>query len=45
MRSTSRWRSAPINLATWSAQDYPMPIVDHAAVRERTLAAYSRAMR
>ncbi|HUG75287.1 MAG TPA: deoxyribodipyrimidine photo-lyase [Acidimicrobiia bacterium] len=39
------WRSAPIDLATWSAQDYPMPIVDHAAARERTLAAYSRAMR
>ncbi|MGB3216472.1 MAG: FAD-binding domain-containing protein, partial [Anaerolineae bacterium] len=24
-------------------QDYPAPIVDHAAARERTLAAYQRA--
>lgn len=38
------WRVGPLERATWSADEYPAPIVDHAEARTRTLDAYQTAL-
>ena len=38
------WKAGPLERATWQTQDYPLPIVDHAEARIRTLAAYTDAV-
>ncbi|MEX1044302.1 MAG: FAD-binding domain-containing protein, partial [Acidimicrobiia bacterium] len=34
------WTAGPLDLASWGADAYPAPIVDHAEARERALDTY-----
>lgn len=38
------WTAGPLDLASWDADAYPAPIVDHAEARQRALDAYKTAL-